>query len=146
MVDMDVDVEQYLGDVAEKMASQSGGFPEPASKDTLLLFVRDIVKEKDSEALSRSANLKDEEVGSPIVTSLVYFNVARFADVEGKPLVASFLRGKVADLAGLSLSRRAKLLETLFTVRRETKNFGTPKKVVESGLFGSKTTEEGVEK
>lgn len=145
MVEDDREVEEVIEALAQKYAENQGSFPEAMSKDTHLQFMRDVRVERDDELLSRTANLTEGEVGSPRVPSLVYANCAGYAETEGLDLVALHLRSKMGDLSGLSLSRKAKLLETLFTVRRETKNFGTPRKVVKKGLFSNTETVEGVE-
>ena len=126
--------------------AQLGNFPEPPSKDTLLLFMRDVVKEDDPKKLSKTANFREEEVGRPKTPSLTYMQTAHYADAEGYEMVGDYLRGKVGNIALLSLGRKAKLLETLFTVRRETRNLGTPKVTREKKFFGGeKVTHEGMD-
>src|SRR3990172_7895411 len=94
------------------MDEKQGGFPEPPSKDTHLKLVRDIVAEEVPERLVRTANLTKEGVGAPRIPSLAYFDIAEYADFENYGMVSRYLRGKVYALAGLSLGKEAKLLNT----------------------------------
>ena len=145
MVDENTDVNEYLNTLAEEIAAQRGTFPEPPDKDNLLKFVRDIVNQPDAVKLSRTANFTKEEVGDPRIPSLTYLHIADYADIEGHQLVAEFMRSKVGSLATLSLGRKAKLLDSTFTVRRETKNFGTPKTTTKKTLWGETTEKQGGE-
>lgn len=146
MTDDEREVEEYIKELGEKYASQQGNFPEPPNKDTLLVFMRDVVKEAEPIKLSKTANFREEEVGKPKAPVLTYLNIAAYAESEGYDIVANYLRNKVGLISSISLGRKAKLIETLFTVRRETKNLGTPKITTKKGLFsGETTTKEGME-
>lgn len=154
MVDDDnsIEAEQYIREVvAQEMGQMSGmlgtgGFPEPPDKDSLLKFMRNVVDEKDDLKLSKTANFREEEVGKPKAPVLTYGMLSRYADSEGYDVVGDYLRAKAGMVATMSLGRKAKLLETLFTVRRETKNFGTPRTTTKKGFLGGETkVTEGVE-
>lgn len=141
---MDQDVDNIIQNIAEKYSTQLGQFPEPPDRDTLLKFMRDVVAEADAIRLSKTGNFREEEVGKPKSPVLTYVHVGQYADTEGYQGVGDYLRNKVGGVAALSLGRKAKLIETLFTVRRETRNFGTPKVTHERKLFGGeKVTREG---
>lgn len=145
MVDPEVDVEEYLSELAKKYAADMGDYPEPPHKDTQLSFMRDVVSEEDSVRQAKTSNLKDEEAGKPRVSVLSFFDIAQFADSEGYDLVAGYLRQRALSVGAVSLGRRAKLIDSLFTVRREHKALGAPKETKRRGLFGSTTVREGYE-
>lgn len=143
---LDEEVEEVINRLAEQKSLDMGAFPEPAFRDTVLRLMRDVRKEEDPDKLARTANFREEEVGKPKVPSLTYMHVANYADIEGHKEVADYLRSKTGALASLSLGRKAKLLETLFTVRRETRNLASPKETTKKTLFGTETTtKEGVD-
>lgn len=147
MVDDDVEAEQYIRSVAQDEASKmlmgGGSFPDPMDKDSLLKFMRNVVDEHDNKKMSKTANFREEEVGRPPVPVLVWADLGIYADTEGYDLVSTFLWEKTGGVATVSLGRKAKLLDTLFTVRRELKNIGTPRTTVKKGLFGSTEIHEG---
>lgn len=137
--------EQLLQQLASQYGQQLGNFPEPPNKDTLLQFMRDVVKEEQDLKISKTANFRDEEVGRPKVPVLAYAHIAAYADTEGYDKVGNYLRKKAGLVATLSLGRKAKLLETLFTVRRETRHLGTPREIKKKGWLGDTTVKEGME-
>lgn len=139
----DVEVEEFLMELAQKYGSQMGDFPTPPDKDTLLKFVRGVVEEQDPVKLSKTANFLKEEVGRTKVPMLAYLHLANYADLEGYDKVEKYLQTKVYSLGALSLGRGAKLLETLFTVRRETKQLTSPKETTKRTLFGETTEKVG---
>lgn len=117
----------------------SGSWPEGTSKDSMLALVRDTIDidhEEEPIRQAKMANFRDEEVGKPKSPVLAYENYAHYAMVEGHTNVALYLRGKVGGVAALSLGRKAKLLDSTFTSRREIKNLGTPRVTTEKHLFG----------
>lgn len=145
-MDENAEVDAMINQLAEKYGSQLGSFPELPNKDTLLAFMRDVIKEEDDLKQLKEGNLRDPEVGMPKIPVLNYVHIGQYADSEELTDVGAYLRKKAGLVAVTSLGRRAKLLDTLFTVRRETKNFGTPKTTVKRGMFGGDTTiKEGVE-
>ena len=101
--------------------------------------MRGVVDEKDDKKMSETANFRAEEVGKPKVPVLTYHHIAGYARSEGYDLVENYLLGKSGSVAIVSLGRRAKLIETLFTVRREMKNLGTPKTTIKRSMFGGST-------
>ena len=144
MVDQsDIEAEEMIRSIVSDQVSRdimgSGAFPDPIDKDSLLKFMRGVVDETDDKKMSKTANFRDEEVGKPKVPVLTYHHIAGYAKSEGYDLVSSYLLGKSGGVATVSLGRRAKLLETLFTVRREMKNLGTPKTTIKRSLFGGST-------
>lgn len=140
------DVEQYIQELAEKYGQQLGNFPEPPNKETMIKFIREILNEKDPVKLTKASNLREEEVGKPRVPSLTYFNLSHYANAENYPDVAEYLAGKGGITAFVSLGRKAKLLDTMFTVRRETRNIQPVKETTQRSMFGGeKTIREGGE-
>jgi len=144
-MDENQDVEAFLQELAQKYGGQLGDFPEAPDKDTLLKFMRAVVEQEDAVRLAKSANFLKEEVGRTKVPMLAYLHLSRYADCEGYGLVQDYLLGKVHNLGSLSLGRGAKLLDTLFTVRRETKQLVSPKETTKRTLFGESTVKEGME-
>lgn len=140
----DENVEEYLQKLAENYGSQLGNFPEPPDKDSMLKLLREIIKNKKASELVRVANFKDEEVASVKIMPDTLLNVATYADFEGYGLVSKYLRDLALNHAGFTLGRRAKLLDSSFTVRRETRQLGMPKETTKRGLFKEETTKEGV--
>jgi hypothetical protein len=142
------EVERYIRDTVQNEIAAVGGvgnFPEPPDKDNLLKFMRGVIDEDVPRKMIKTANFRDEEVGKPRIPVLTYAMLANYGDAEGYDLVRDYLNAKAGIIATVSLGRRAKALDTLFTVRRETKNIGTPRVTNKKSLFGETTTKEGME-
>lgn len=139
-------LESSVNDIAAKYGTQLGNFPEPPDKDSMLKFLRDVVAEENPGKLTRTANFREEETGRTKVPVLAYHHIARYAASEGHTVVRDYLLGKAGDIATVSMGRKFKLMETTFTVRRETKNLGTPRETRKRGFLGTETTvREGME-
>jgi len=152
MVDETTEIDEYIDQriqaTAQNYALQMGNYPEPPNKDSLLQFVRDVVAQENAKKLSKTANFRDEEVGKPKAPVLTYLQVAHYAEAENYSFVSEYLQGKVGNVAIVGLGRKAKLMEILFTVRRENRTILPQKKTTERGLFGGEkkvVTEGGVE-
>lgn len=143
-MDNEQDVEKYIQELADNYGRQMGDFPESPTTDTQLQFMRDVVQEEDGVKQTKTANLNKEEAGKTKVSSLGLLNASSYADTEGYQIVSDYLRERAVNLAAVTLGRNAKLIDTLFTVRRETMNLGTPRTTKKKGLFGSTTTTEGI--
>lgn len=139
----ETEVDQYIQELAEKYSSQLGEYPEPPHKDSQLQFMRDVVDEEDSFKLTKTANLNEREAGETKISVLDLLKISRYAESEGYNQVAEYLRDEASFIAAASLGRKAKLLDTTMTVRRETRNLGNPKETTKKGLFGSTTVKEG---
>lgn len=133
------EVKRLNEEMAQNNSLLQGSYPEPPSKDSMLQLVRDTIvmdHEGDAINLAKMANFRDEEVGKPKSPVLAYEHYAHYGGSEGYDRVAQYLRGNVGGVAALSLGRKAKLLDSTFTVRREVKNLGTPRTTVRKRLFG----------
>lgn len=143
----DVEAEQFVRSIAEdaaaKMIMGSGNFPEPMDKDSLLKFMRNVIDEKDNKKMVKSANFREEEVGRSKTPVLAYVQYGSYADSEGYDVVGEYLRTKAGNIAAVSLGRKAKLLDTLFTQRREMKNIASPKTTVKKGWLSTTEVKEG---
>lgn len=137
----DKEAEEYLQQLKDSMEQGQGSYPEPERRDSLLLFVREIINLQDDTKHVKVANFSKEELGLPRVTVRDGMHYARYADIEGYGLVDRYLRGDVKDVSASSLGNKAKLLEIPFTVRRENRNLGTPKEYKKKTLFGSEITQ-----
>lgn len=135
--------EGALHEVAQKYDVGSGEFPELPSKDSTLQFMRDVVDEQDALSQAKTANLSSEEAGFSRVSVSDLLNISSYADSEGLGVVRDFLERRALVVSGVSLGRDAKLLNTLFTVRRETRNLGTPRSTTKKNLFGETKVVEG---
>lgn len=139
----DKDVEEYLQELAQQTELGRGDYPQTPHKDTQLQFMRDVVDEDDGIRQAKTANFLAEEAGFTRISVLDYLRIARYAEEEGLDLVSVYLRDKAALVSAVTLGRKGKLIDTLFTVRRETKNLGTARTTTKKGLFGSTTVKEG---
>ena len=149
MVDDSVEVEEYIQSEVSRQVSNAvlgqGNFPEPPDKDSLLKFMRGVVDEKDDVKMVKTANVTKEEIGTPKAPVRSYLMIGRYAESEGYDLVAGYLRDKAGIIAASSLGKNAKLIDTLFTTRREMKNIVPPKVTEKKGMFGSTIVHEGVD-
>lgn len=127
----------------ERQAVYGGEYPETPQKDTQLQFMRDVVEEEDSLKQAKTGNLEPDEAGKTNISVLDYHKIARYADSEGLDNVAEFLRDQALLVPAVSLGRKAKIIDALFTVRRETRNLGTLRTTEKKGLFGTTTVREG---
>lgn len=141
------EAQRLILEQAENTSLLTGQYPEAPNKDSMLALVRDTIDidhEDEPIRQAKMANFRDEEVGRPKSPVLSYENYAHYAATEGYSCVAAYLRGKVGGVAALSLGRKAKLLDSTFTSRREIKNLGTQRVTTEKHLFGpDKITKEG---
>jgi len=120
--------------------------PEPKIQDNLLKFTRDILNLEDEEhgKISRSGNVRDEELGKLQLTTRSYLDISGYADSEGLDDVASYLRGKSNIIFNSSLSRRGFFVKLPFSRTSISQALGTPRRTIKKTLFGgSKETIEG---
>ena len=141
--DYERQAEEFMHEVAKKYDVGAGEYPELPSKDSTLQFMRDVVEEDEAFAQVKTANLADHEAGVPDVSVLDLLKISKYAESEGLDVVQDFLETQALLTSGVSLGRRGKLLDTLFTVRRETRNLGVPKQTVKKNFFGETKTIEG---
>lgn len=137
------EIEEHMLNLAHKYEVGSGDYPEVPTKDNQLNFMRDVVKEEDSVRQAKTANLLEKEAGNTRISVLDYLRIARYAESEGLDKVSEYLQHQAFLVSAVSLGRKAKLIETLFTVTRQTRNLGTPKETSKKGLFGSTIVKEG---
>ncbi len=129
---------EMIEKLGEKYSLNMGDFPEPVERESMVKFIQGIVSEDDARKITKTANLREEEVGHPKVSSIDYFNIAQYAGTEGYQEVKDYLEDKAGITGLVSLGRKAKLLEAVFTVRRETKNIQPLKTSTSKSLFGGK--------
>lgn len=122
-------------------------FPEPANRDSLLKFFRDILAlDNDSfDKISRVGNLKDSEVGMLPLSARGYLSLGYYADVENLDLVAKYLRSQSNIVLNTSLSRAAKLLNLVVTQKKFTGTIEPKRVETKNSFFGSRTIESGGE-
>lgn len=142
-MDEEMEVQELLDDLAGEKALYMSDFPESPHKLDQLKFAEKIIDEEDPKRLSKTASLKDHEVGTPKVPSLTYFNLSNFAQTEGLDKVSVYLQHKAGNLSALSLGRKAALLAATFTVRKEMRNIPVPKETTKKTWLGETTTKEG---
>lgn len=112
------------------------GSPEAPKKDSILIFFRDLIQQKDSKKIG---NLDKNELS--IVRDTV--NIAEYADMEGLDRVAKFLRMEAELYLATSLSKKGFLVQASVTqIKKEQKiKNEDPKKK----SWFSKKLEEGAE-
>lgn len=137
---------RYLKEVLGSELTDTG-YPEPPSKDGLVKFFRDVLnlKKEENEQISRTGNLKEEEIGMLPLTARTYNNIATYAEQEGMEEVAQYLQSKSQITINTSLSRKAKFLELFVTQKKISRSMGAPKREIKKGMFGETVTEEGVD-
>lgn len=133
------DFDEYLAKVAAKYDVGAGDYPEAPTKDSQLLFMRDVVEEVDALKQAKTSNLDEREAGFTPISVSDLLRISHFARSEGLGVVGDYLDRRALIVGGVSLGRKAKLLDTLFTVRRETRTLGTPRTTVKRNLFGQET-------
>lgn len=133
------EIEEAFIETAKKYEIGAGDYPEAPTKDTQLKFMRDVVAQENSVKQAKTANLTESEAGKTEISVIDYLKIGSYAKSEGLKDVAEFLDEQAFLISAVSLGRKAKLLETLFTVTRQTRNLGTPKQTVKKGLFGAQT-------
>ena len=146
--DLTDDELQLLQRLMGTPAGEETGFPEAPKKDDVVKFFRDILNLKGNQydQISRTGNLKEEELGSLPLHTRAYLNIANYCDSEGIDTVASYLRDKSNIIINTSLSRKGEFLKLLVTQKKISKTFGSPKRQIKKSLFGSDTIiEEGGE-
>jgi hypothetical protein len=121
--------------------SNIGNFPEAPPKESLLKFLKESVVDQDDDLKQvKTANFRDEEVGRAKTTIIGFLHVAHYADSEGYDSVREYLEHKAALVAVASLGRKAKLLDTTLTVRRETRHISPSRTRTTRGMFGGEQT------
>lgn len=136
---LQADFDEYLAQVAQKYDVGAGDYPQAPTKDSQLLFMRDVVEEVDGLKQSKTGNLDEREAGSTPISVSDLLRISHFARCEGLGFVSDYLDKRALIVSGVSLGRKAKLLDTLFTVRRETRTLGSPRTTVKRNLFGQET-------
>jgi hypothetical protein len=114
-------------------------YPSTKENTSLLGIFKDIIhlKDKNYNEISKTGNLKDPEIGRVKLPIRSYLSIANFAESMGLNLLAQNLRNESNVIVNTSLSRKAKLLDTLITTKKVNRSMGSPETTVKKGLFGS---------
>jgi hypothetical protein len=120
--------------------------PTPEKFDNMLKLFREIrdTPQTDYDKISRSGNLKDNELGSLATPVRNLLDIGNFAVAMEHPAVGNHLRLKSNVWNDTSDSRSGMFIKQITTVTKVTKDMGVPKKTTQSSLFGgTKETIEG---
>ena len=121
----EAEMNEYYSNAGE---SQYPDYPETQAKDTFFRLFRDIIKSDDSKKIG---NLNNTELGSLKLPVRCYLDVANYNYAENCSIVGDYLTAKAEVIASTSLSRDAKLLNTLVTNIRKSQ-------ITKTGGEGSK--------
>lgn len=108
------------------------------SKSTIHSFLTNIVKAEDT---TRIANIKDEELGQPILPVRTYLELATFARDVGMTEFADYFDKMKEVVTAPSLSREGFLIRQA-TIQRKEFSDTTKRKKEKKGLFSKKESSE----
>lgn len=119
-------------------ADSPNNIPQPANKDDILRFIRDIfaLKKEDFLAMNRTGNLSSAELGGLPWGVRKYNDVANYADLVGYTGFAEYSRSKTSNAITTSTSKKGFMIQIAVTVKKVTKNIGAKRVSKESSLFG----------
>ena len=101
-----------MEDELKKLETIGYGSPDPPKKEGIYKFFKEILSSKDS---TKTANLSSTELGIAKMGVRHSQEIANYAEAEGLPMVADYLRDKAEIILSTSMSKKGFWSQLLVT-------------------------------